>query len=232
MTRFATPLAALLLAAPTLSQAQADDTMTVQDAVCCTHHDEPQTLTAEERRRLDAEARMLEAKAAKERAEAHMMTAQRAVMREEQRFIEAHRLATLSAAKQKEWKHRLADVRIDRLTPEMHRHHTVVLTSVTGVDTKESVQHISDALAGNTALQFVNPLKIKRKYRTHRKLPLGFEQRPGVLRMQLHREPLNEFGRFVRLTLVDHTGAVVYEAHYENMHYGEMLAPLQGVSIL
>lgn len=231
MTRFATPLAALLLAAPTLSQAQADDTMTAQDAVCCTetsHHD----VTEEDRLRTLAETRMLNSETRRKQAEIRMLNAQRDVIREEQRRIKAHSQAMLSAAKQKEWEHRLADVRIDRLTPEMHRHHTVVLTSVTGVGTKESVQHISEALAGNTALQFVNPLKIKRKYRTHRKLPLGFEQRPGVLRMQLHREPLNEFGRFVRLTLVDHTGAVVYEAHYENMHYGEMLAPLQGVSIL
>lgn len=231
MTRFAFPLAALFLAAPTLSQAQSDDTMTVQDAVCCTetnHHD----VTEEDRLRTLAETRMLNAETRRKQAEIRMLNAQRDVIREEQRRIKAHSQAMLSAAKQKEWEHRLADVRIDRLTPEMHRHHTVVLTSVTGVGTKESVQHISDALAGNTALQFVNPLKIKRKYRTHRKLPLGFEQRPGVLRMQLHREPLNEFGRFVRLTLVDHTGTVVYEAHYENMHYGEMLAPLQGVSVL
>lgn len=231
MTRFAFPLAALLLAAPTLSHAQADDTINVQDAVCCretNHHD----VTEEDRLRTLAETRMLNAETRRKQAEIRMLNAQRDVIREEQRRIKAHSQAMLSAAKQKEWEHRMADVRIDRLTPEMHRHHTVVLTSVTGVGTRESVKHISDALAGNTALQFVNPLKIKRKYRTHRKLPLGFEQQPGVLRMQLHREPLNEFGRFVRLTLVDHTGAVVYEAHYENMHYGEMLAPLQGISVL
>ena len=161
-----------------------------------------------------------------------MLHAQRAVMLEEQRRVKAQSQALLSAAKQREWEHRHAEVKVDLLTHNIRRFHTVVLTSVTGQKAKESVQHISEAMEGNTSLALVNPLRIKRKFRTHRKLPLGFENRPGVLRMQFHREPLNEFGRFVRMTLVNHTGEVVYEAHYENMHFGEMLAPLQGISTL
>ena len=227
-----TILAALLLAAPALTRAQDDDTTRDKDTVCCAQQVHKCDISDEERDRHTAEARMLDARAIRERAQAHMLNAQGAMLWEEQRRIKAQRLALLSAAKQSEWEHFMVDVRVDLLTGNIRRYHTVVLTSVTGEKPKESVKDIAEAMGGNTALELVNPLKIKRKYRTHRKLPFGFDTRPGVLRMQLHRELLNEFGRFVRLTLVDHTGTVVYEAHYENMHYGEMLAPLQGLSAL
>lgn len=229
MTRLTTSLAFLLLAVPTVNLAQSDNA-TAQTTACCDndHH----AISDEERRRNAAEARMLEAQARRERAEMRMLQAQRAVMREEQRRIKAHSQAMLSEAKQREWAHRSADVAVDLLTANAGRYHTVVLTSVTGLNTKESVRQIYDALHGNASIAFVNPLKVKRKYRTHRKLPTGYAQTTGVLRMQFHRERLNEFGRFVRMTLVDHTGKVVYEARYENMHYGEMLAPVQGISAL
>ena len=230
MTRFTSALAALLLMAPMLPLRAQSDSTPSQATACC--NDDHHAVSDEERRRHAAEARMLDAQARRERAEAQMLHAQRAVMREEQRRIKAHSQAMLSEAKQREWEHRMADVRVDLLTGDAQRYHTVILTSVTGQTPKESVRHIAEALGGSATLKFINPLKIKRKYRTHRKLALGTETRPGVLRMQLHREPFNEFGRFVRLTLIDHTGTVVYEAHYENMHYGEMLAPLQGVSLL
>lgn len=229
MTRFTTSLAFLLLAVPAVSLAQ-NDNATAHTTACCDN--EHHAISDEERRRQAAEARMLEAQARREQAQTRMLHAQRAVMREEQRRIKAHSQAMLSEAKQREWEHRSAEVVVDLLTDHAHRYQTVVLTSVTGQNPKESVRHIHDALHGNASIAFVNPLKIKRKYRTHRKLPLGYAQTTGVLRMQFHREPLNEFGRFVRLTLVDHTGKVVYEARYENMHYGEMLAPVQGVSAL
>ena len=232
MTRLTTSLAFLLLAVPAVNLAQNDTKPAVHGPHCGIDHGQHDNLSVEERQRLAAERRMLEEQARRARAETRLMNAQRSAIHAERRRIQAERIATLSEAKQREWAHRSADVAVDLLTANAGRYHTVVLTSVTGLNTKESVRQIYDALHGNASIAFVNPLKVKRKYRTHRKLPTGYAQTTGVLRMQFHRERLNEFGRFVRMTLVDHTGKVVYEARYENMHYGEMLAPVQGISAL
>ncbi len=161
-----------------------------------------------------------------------MINAQRELAREEQQRVQAERRAILSEAKQREWDHRRANVSLDNLSMNLGRYHTVVLTSVTGVDTKHTVAQAHQILSQNNLLEFVNPLKIKRKFRTHKRLKADFTQQSGVLQASLHREVLNEYGRFVRLVVRNHTGKIVYDARYENVHFGEMLAPLQGMASL
>ncbi len=179
---------------------------------------------------MDAEARMLDASARRAQAATKVLQAQRALIREEQRRVQASRQATLSEAKQREWEHRRAEVKIDRLTPHLESYSAIVLTSVTGVNAKQSVAQIAEVLSTENGLDFVNPLKLKRKYRTHRKLDPGFVYRPDVLRASFHRETLHEFGRFVHLIVRDHRGKVVYDARFENVHFAEMLAPLTGAA--
>lgn len=200
----------------------------------CKHDEDPQecALSEDERRRLAAETHMLNMQARRMQAETHMLNAQRSLAREEQRRIQTERQAALSEAKQREWSHRRADIKVDQLNAHLARTHSIVLTGVTGVEAKQTVEQAHQILSGSSGPEFINPLKIKRKYRTHKRLPVGFIQRPGVLQAHIHREVLNEYGRFVRLVVKDHTGTVVYDARYENVHFGEMLAPLQGVAAL
>ena len=199
----------------------------------CPHEEDNEQECSDSRddqRRMNIEDALLQAETRRMQAETRMLNAQRAIAREEQRRIQAERQAALSAAKQQEWKYWSADVMRDELTNNIDRYHSIVLTSVTGINTKHTVEQASEILSAPTGLEFINPLKIKRKYRTHRKLPADFIHRPGVLQAQIHREKLNEYGRFVRLVVRNHLGKVVYDARYENVHFGEMLAPLQGVA--
>lgn len=204
------------------------------NTVHCSNDDDPHacSLSSEERRRIAAETQMLNARTRRMHAETQMLNAQRSLAREEQRRMQTERQAALSAAKQREWSYRRAEVKVDNLADHFKRSHTLVLTGVTGIDTKETVAQAHHILSVPGRLEFVNPLKIKRKFRTHKRLPAGFIHRPGVLQAHIHRETLNEYGRFVRLIVKDHTGDVIYDARYENVHFGEILAPLQGVAAL
>ena len=179
---------------------------------------------------MDAEARLLEANARQVQAATKALNAQRALLIEEQHRVRASRQAIVSEAKQREWDQRRAEVKLDHLTGHLRDYNAVVLTSVTGVNPKHSIAQVAGVLSGQNALNFVNPLKVKRKYRTHRKLAPDYVFRPGVLRASLHRETLNEYGRFVHLIVRDHNGAVVYDARFENVHFAEMLAPLSGAA--
>ncbi len=214
-------------AQPTVNRPNAPEPSQVCLDECEQHNCEVSRL---ERRKRDAEARLLEANARRAQAATRALNAQRALIREEQHRVRANRQAILSEAKQREWEQRRAEVKLDNLTAHLDDYTTVVLTSVTGVNPKHSVAQVSNVLSGLDGLIFVNPLKIKRKYRTHRDLAPGLVYSPGVLRASLHRETLNEYGRFVHLTVRDHLGKVVYDARYENVHFAEMLAPLSGAA--
>lgn len=237
MMRFQFPLALFAAAVmtspsfaqPTLERPNAPDPASACLGECEQHDCEP---SREARRMMDAEARLLEANARRAQAATRTLQAQRALIREEQERVRANKQAILSEAKQREWEHRRADVKLDDLTDRLHDYRAVVLTSVTGVHPKQSVAQAAEILSGQGNLEFVNPLKIKRKYRTHRKLAPDFVYRHGVLRATLHRETLNEYGRFVHLVIRDHNGKVVYDARYENVHFAEMLAPLSGTATL
>jgi Skp family chaperone for outer membrane proteins len=238
MTHFQFPFLAalaLMISSPVTARAQVSEHAPHSpNTVHCSNDDDRHecAISNAERRRLAAETHMLNMQARRMQAETQMLNAQRSLAREERRRIQTERQAALSAAKQREWSHRRADVKVDQLKAHLTRAHTIVLTGVTGIDAKETVEQTHQILSGSGGLDFINPLKIKRKYRTHKQLPAGFIQRPGVLQAHIHREVLNEHGRFVRLVVKDHTGAVVYDARYENVHFGEMLAPLQGVTAL
>lgn len=237
MTRYISPF--VLLAAVSLSpdlSAQSNFSSPNAPEVCasCEHECEQNNRFAskQERLRIAAETRMLENRARRDRAAARLLQSQRAVAQEEKRRIQADRRAILSEAKQREWAHRSANVTLNNLTGNLHRHHTLVLQNVTGIDPKHTVAQVHQILANGQGLDFVNPLKIKRKYRTHKNLDPSFIRTRGVLHASIHRETLNEYGRFVRLVVKDHTGSIVYDARYENMHFGEMLAPLEGMPSL
>lgn len=233
MTHSALPLlalATLTLHLPVHAQHHGNTPVPQSPSVTHCQHEDAQTcsISNEERRRLNAEARMLEAQAQRLRAETRALEAQRALAREEQRRIQVDRQAALSAAKQQEWKHRSVTVTTDALTGNTHRYHSLVLSSVTGHEPRHTITQVHDCLAQPSDLEFINTLKIKRRLRTQRNLPAGFTSQAGVLTAHIHREPLNEFGRFVRIVVRDHRGSIVYDARFENVHFGEMLAPLQG----
>jgi hypothetical protein len=239
MTRFTLPfflIAAVSMSNPIAAQTNESQPNAPVIAITCDHdddrHSHPCTNSREERRRIAAETRMLENRAKRDRAQTRMIHAQRELARDEQRRVQAERRAILSEAKQREWDHRRANVLRDKLSMNLRNYHTVVLTSVTGIDPKHTVAQAHQILTQNNPLEFVNPLKIKRKFRTHKRLKAGFVEQVGVLQATLHREALNEYGRFVRLVVRNHTGDIVYDARYENVHFGEMLAPLQGMAPL
>ena len=239
MTRFTFPfvlIAAVSMSTPIAAQTNESQPNAPATTVQCNHDDDRHanhcTSSREERRRIAAETRMLENRARRDRAQTRMINAQRELAREEQQRVQAERRAILSEAKQREWDHRRANVSLDNLSMNLGRYHTVVLTSVTGVDIKHTVAQAHHILSQNNLLEFVNPLKIKRKFRTHKRLKADFTHQSGVLQASLHREVLNEYGRFVRLVVRNHTGNIVYDARYENVHFGEMLAPLQGMASL
>lgn len=216
-------------AQPTLDRPNAPDPVSACLGECEQHVCET---SREARRKMDAEARLLEARARRTQAATRTLQAQRALIREEQQRVRANKQAILSEAKQREWEHRRAEVKLDDLTGRLHDFRAVVLVAVTGVHPKESVAQTAEILTSQNSLEFVNPLKIKRKHRTHRKLAPDFVHRPGVLRASLHRETLNEYGRFVHLVIRDHNGKLVYDARYENVHFSEMLGALTGATAL
>ncbi|MCH1576467.1 MAG: hypothetical protein L7S67_09350 [Flavobacteriales bacterium] len=225
-------LAAAVMTSPAFAQPNLNRPNAPEPSLACLEDCEQHDCEAsrQARRKLDAEARLLEANARRAQAATNALNAQRALIREEQHRVRASRQAIVSEAKQREWEQRRAEVKLDQLTGHLGDYNAVVLTSVTGVNPKHSVAQVAEVLSGLDALNFVNPLKIKRKYRTHRNLAPDYVYRPGVLRASLHRETLNEYGRFVHLILRDHKGTVVYDARFENVHFAEMLAPLSGAA--
>lgn len=174
---------------------------------------------------------MMRSHADRMESESRLLETQRMLLRDQQELIQAERSALESAAWQAEWAHRRTEVLVDLLSEGQIECHTVVLSSVTGPLPSESVRNITELLSTHPSLEFVNPLKIRRRYRTHRALDEEFTRRPGVVQLQLHREPLNLHGRFVRVTVTDHTGRLIHEAHHENRHYTEMLDPLLGMGM-
>ena len=224
--------AAAVMTSPSLAQSNLNRPNAPETASACLNDFEQHDCEAsrQAQRKMDAEARLLEANARQVQAATKALNAQRALLIEEQQRVRASRQAIVSEAKQREWDQRRAEVKLDHLTGHLRDYNAVVLTSVTGVNPKHSIAQVAGVLSGQNALNFVNPLKVKRKYRTHRKLAPDYVFRPGVLRASLHRETLNEYGRFVHLIVRDHNGAVVYDARFENVHFAEMLAPLSGAA--